>query len=153
MPNGEWKRKLRRLGELDRADRWLVVRAAWQLLVARIVLAVVPFRRLAARLSESTDRAAETVEPAIPERVGRAVTVAANHVPWRADCFPRTIAARALLKAYGYASTIHIGVDRQGGEGLKGHAWLTCGDVVVTGGAELDRYTEIHGLGRPGAGP
>ncbi len=28
---------------------------------------------------------------------------------------------------------------------LAGHAWLTCGDTVVTGGEELD--TEIHRLG------
>jgi len=29
---------------------------------------------------------------------------------------------------------------------LNGHAWLTCGETVVTGGAELHRYTELHRL-------
>ena len=27
------------------------------------------------------------------------------------------------------------------------HAWLTCGKTIVTGGAERDRYVEIHRLG------
>ena len=52
-----------------------------------------------------------------------------------------------LLKRFGYASTIHFGVDRVGEDGLEGHAWLTCGETVVTGGAELDRYAEMHRFG------
>ena len=55
--------------------------------------------------------------------------------------------ARMLLKRYGYASTIHFGVERAGEDVLNGHAWLTCGETVVTGGAELNRYAEIHHLG------
>ena len=51
-----------------------------------------------------------------------------------------------LLKRFGYASTIHFGVDRVDEDGLEGHAWLTCGETVVTGGGELDRYTEVHRL-------
>jgi hypothetical protein len=39
-----------------------------------------------------------------------------------------------LLKHHGYGSTIHLGVKRVGDGELEGHAWLTCGDVVVTGG-------------------
>ena len=57
-----------------------------------------------------------------------------------------TIAARMLLKRHGHASTIHFGVERVGEDVLNGHAWLTCGETVVTGGAELDRYAEIHHL-------
>jgi hypothetical protein len=52
-----------------------------------------------------------------------------------------------LLKRFGYASTIHFGVERAGEDVLNGHAWLTCGETVVTGGAELDRYVEMHRLG------
>ena len=69
-----------------------------------------------------------------------------SHVPWRSDCFPQTIAARMLLKRHGYASTIHIGVERIGDDELKGHAWLTCGETVITGGTDLDRYPELHTL-------
>jgi len=56
-------------------------------------------------------------------------------------------AARMLLKRFGYASTIHFGVERAGEDVLNGHAWLTCGETVVTGAAELHRYAEIHRLG------
>ena len=68
---------------------------------------------------------------------------AAGNVPWRSDCFPQTIAARMILRHHGYASTIHLGIERQGESDLIGHAWVTCGDTVVTGGEDLDRYTEM----------
>ncbi len=132
--------------QLDGADKWLLLRATAWLAVARIRLAVVPFRRLSARLSTAPDGTHEEPDPEIVRRVGFAVRVAANNVPWRSDCFPQTIAARMLLKRHGYASTIHIGVERVGEDVLNGHAWLTCGETVVTGGAELDRYTEVHRL-------
>ena len=89
---------------------------------------------------------AQMPDPDLLQRVGRAVAVTANHVPWRSDCFPQTIAGRSLLKRYGIASTIHFGVERIGEEDLAGHAWLTCGEIVVTGDTDLDRYTEIHRL-------
>ena len=146
MSSLRWKEKLARFGELSGADRWLLLRAAAWLAVARVMLAAMPFRRLSARFSTEQDGASAEPDPELLDRIGRAVSVAANHVPWRSDCFPQTIAARMLLKRHGYASTIHIGVERKGDDELIGHAWLTCGETVVTGGAELDRYTELHRL-------
>ena len=44
----------------------------------------------------------------------------------------------------GYART--EGVEKVGKDELAGHAWLTCGETVVTGGEDLDRYTELHSI-------
>ena len=81
------------------------------------------------------------------QRIGYAVRTAAANVPWRSDCFPQAIAANRLLQQHGCASTIHLGVDKNGNNELLAHAWLTCGETTVTGGAEADRYAEIHRLG------
>ena len=134
---------------MDSVDRWLLLRAAGWLGIARIRLAATPFDRLVAQLSAKSDSAEGDSTGSAPatdivKRIGFAVSAAANNVPWRSDCFPQTIAARMLLKRFGYASTIHFGVDRVGADELKGHAWLTCGETVVTGGTELDRYTEMY---------
>ena len=146
MSSARLKDKLARFARLDGADKWLMLRAVWWLAVARIMLLVMPFRRLAARLSaENSPRGAQPDQVPL-RRISYAVSAAANNVPWRSDCFPQTIAARMMLKRQGYSSTIHIGVERVGEEGLAGHAWLTCGETVVTGGTELDRYTELHSL-------
>ena len=138
--------KLAKFRALSAADQWLIVRAAFWLLIARIMIAVTTFEKLAQRLSSGQASERVVGDPDLLKRVGYAVTAAAAHVPWRSDCFPQTIAARMLLKGYDHPSAIHLGVERVGDSDLAGHAWLTCGDVVVVGGDELDRYTEVHRL-------
>ena len=136
--------KLLRFGELSLADKWLFGRAVVELAFARVQLATTPFERLARRLSDETGSVNTQADPELLQRVGFAVAAAANNVPWRSDCFPQTLAAHFLLKRFGYESTIHFGVDRTGGAELDAHAWLSCGDTIVTGGGELQRYTELH---------
>lgn len=145
MEIGQEKGLLRRFLELDGGDQRLVLVATCWLALARVWLLVLPFRKLAARLG--TGQGSIEADPELLRRVGRAVSAAAAHVPWRSDCFPQSIAANRLLKGLGYGSTIHLGVSRAGGDGLEGHAWVTCGPVVVTGGADLARYAEIHRFG------
>ena len=146
MTTARWKHKLARFSELDGADKRLLLRAVAWLAVARLMIVAVPFNRLAARLSADIPTEKDGQNPEFFQRIGRAVSTAAGNVPWRSDCFPQTIAARMLLKRHGYASTIHLGVERVGDSDLAGHAWLTCGGTVVTGGVDLDRYIEIHRL-------
>ena len=136
--------KFGKFRQLPRADKWLFLRAVFWLSVARIRLAVTPFRRLVERLAEQNGAHVAEADPEYAERVGYAVRAAAVAVPWRSDCFPQAIAAQSLLGTQGYATTIHLGVENAGADDIAGHAWLTCGGVVVTGGGELERYTEMH---------
>ena len=140
--------KFTRFWQLEGKDKLLLLQAIGWLAIARIMLAVFTFRRLSERLSERPAGAGSSAraEPDLGElkRISYAVSAAANNMPWRSDCFPQSIAARKMLHRRGYASIIHLGVERVGDADLAGHAWVTCGDTVVTGGADLDRYTELH---------
>ena len=147
MSNVRRTNKWQRFLQLGGADRRLLLRATVWLAIARIILVVMPFRHLSVRLSTESDPTQVEPDQDLLQRIAYVISAAANNVPWRSDCFPQTIAARMLLKRFGYASTIHIGVDRVAEGELEGHAWLTCGETVVTGGAELDRYVEMHRLG------
>lgn len=146
-------RRLRRFFELARAEQWLLLQTVGWLAIARTMLVFIPFSRLSERLSSPIDSASARLDPAAIARIGWAVRVAANRVPWRADCFPQAIAARILLDRLGQASTIHIGVAREANGALSGHAWLTCGDQVVTGGDGLDRYVVLHRLSGENVAP
>ena len=139
--------RISRFNALDGADKRLLLRAVGWLAVARVMMLAMSFQRLAARLSVSADTAGREADPDVLSKVSWAVAAAANNVPWRSDCFPQTIAASKLLQKYGYGSTIHLGVERVDDDALAGHAWLTSGDVLVTGrGVDLSRYTELHSL-------
>jgi len=136
-----------RFNALDGTDKRLLMRAVGWLAVARVMMLAMSFHHLAARLSASEVLKGTEADPKVLSKVGWAVAAAANNVPWRSDCFPQTIAASKMLRKYGYGSTIHLGVERAGDDELAGHAWLTSGDVLVTGrGVDLSRYTELHSL-------
>jgi hypothetical protein len=139
--------KLMRFRELESRDKWMLLHATLWLSTARIMLLVLPFPKIAERLSGEEDAAGEVPDSELLERIGYAVRAAAANVPWRSDCFPQSIAGWMLLRHYGYRSTIHLGVERSGEDELVGHAWLTSADTVVTGGEDLDRYAETHRLG------
>jgi hypothetical protein len=145
MGIGRWTNKLWRFWHLSLADKLLFLSAVYWLGIARVWLAKTPFPELAERLS--ADVGTEEVDPEILQRVGYAVSAAGGNVPWRSDCFPQAIAAHKLLRKYGYASTIHLGIDKAGDDELLAHAWLSCGEIIVTGGSEAHRYVEIHRLG------
>jgi len=144
MSTARPKNKLSRFSALEGADRRLVLRAVGWLAYARLMLVVMPFDRLAARLSAKGNDLSAQPDPEFLTRVSFAVSAAANNVPWRSDCFPQAIAASMLLERQGYESTIHLGVEKASPDAIAGHAWVTSGDVVVVGGEDLDRYTEMH---------
>ena len=147
MTSGQGISKLRRFHQLEGEDKRLLLSAIGWLLVARIQLVVTPFDQLASRLSSENDGGHQVPDPKWLQRIGFAIRAAANNVPWRSDCFPQAIAARKMLARNGCASTIHLGVEKAGAHAIAGHAWLTCGENIVTGGEQLDRYVEIHRLG------
>ena len=138
------RHKLNKFGRLDTVDKFLFLRAAAWLGIARLMIAVVPFQKLSVCLSAEDGAASGPGNPVLFDRIGHAVSAAANNVPWRSDCFPQAIAGRMLLKRYGYKSTIHFGVEQPDGKEINAHAWLSCGDTVVMGGGEIHRYTELH---------
>ncbi len=143
MSIARWKRNLGKFRQLEWRDKKLLLRAVFWLAIARIMLIVIPLRRLLDNKDNVVVAEVEGLSPEFLQRVTYAISAAANHVPWRSDCFPQAIAARMLLKRDGYDSTMHIGVERIGDDMLNGHAWLTCGDSVVTGGSEVDRHIEL----------
>ena len=64
----------------------------------------------------------------------------AKRMPWRADCLVQAMAAQHWLESEGIATTIAIGVHKSDSTDFEAHAWLSYGDIVVTGG-ENSHYT------------
>jgi hypothetical protein len=129
--------------QLDEGQRWLLLEAAAWLGLAQLALRVVPFRRIA-RWLEQRQRGDPRAAGAVPvERVRRAVRVASRRVPWPSRCLAQALAARAMLQRRGIRTTLVLGVAK-GVEGdFEAHAWLRCGEHVVTGGDGIERFTVL----------
>ncbi|WP_459866113.1 lasso peptide biosynthesis B2 protein [Endothiovibrio diazotrophicus] len=141
-PHG--KGRLQRFLARSAEERWLLLEAAGWLAISRLAVRWLPFRWIAPRLGRhmaATPDTAEGEDEALLRQVAWAVAAAARHVPWEAVCLPRAMAAKAMLRRRGVASTLYLGV--AGGTEMAAHAWLRAGSRVVTGDGSLGRYTVV----------
>ena len=71
-----------------------------------------------------------------------AVRTAARYVPG-ATCLTQALALQAMLTRHGYASSLHIGVEKGPDRAFGAHAWVRCGDEIMIGGDDSDRYAPL----------
>ena len=77
-------------------------------------------------------------------RVGDMIQTASYHLPWRCRCMAQAIAGKFMLARRGIRSTLFIGVKKnEAKDTLQSHAWLTSGDLYVTGEKGHERFRVI----------
>lgn len=125
--------------------------AAFWLAVIQVALYTIPFNRLAAligltRRTEPLDGGATQGAIADIERVRWAVKTAAAHGRWSAACLCQALSALVLLRRRGVHSTLFIGAvpDQSSAQGMRFHAWVRCGDEIVTGDGDLSSFTPVN---------
>jgi hypothetical protein len=127
-------------------DVAIVAEATFTLAVVSIALSCVPFRLIAPRLGRP---AVETPPEESARRVQRirrtrwAMHTSVRRVPLTWSCLTQAIAAKAMLRRRGIASTLYLGVDTGSPTGLSAHAWLRAGPEVVTGEAGRDQFGTV----------
>ena len=139
--------KLTRLRGMSGTERLLIAEAACFLGLARFLIVLVPFRRIAPWLERRPRRRPRVPGPAMVRSVRRAVLTAARHVPWNAACLPQAMAAKFMLARRGCPSTLHLGVARKGADDLIAHAWLEAGNAIVVGEPGVGAVTPIARFG------
>jgi len=74
-----------------------------------------------------------TATPVETQLIGWAINSAATRVPWRSDCLLQAMAGSMWLDRIERTYKLNIGVRKNAAGGLEAHAWLTSGELVVTG--------------------
>jgi len=122
-------------------DYLLFAEAFLSLARARIMLLFRPFNKI---LPVLKDDAVPTTQPdiALLELIQISIARAAAKSPWRTECFEQALAARMMLKKRGIATTTYFGVLKNNDK-IEAHAWLKCGDFVVTGWKKIEFYTVL----------
>jgi hypothetical protein len=130
---------LKKIVTMKSGDRSLLGRAIFLVSTVRVGLWVLPFRSVQRIVGRASRRRPATYP------LGRcvwAVGTASRFVPG-ATCLTQALAAKVLLAESGYDSRIQIGVSKDEHGRFRAHAWVVCGDEIVIGGAEADRYVPL----------
>ena len=134
--------RLAKLVRLSASDRWLLGRACVLVLLVRIGLWVLPFRRVQ-RLTDRLMRGACSRSLTSTERVAWAVRTTSRYIP-KASCLTQAMAAQVMLARRGISNELRIGVAKTEEGKLEAHAWVESdGNVVIGGLPDLARYTPL----------
>jgi hypothetical protein len=112
----------------------------------RLSIAFVPVRRYAARLGELGVESPRVVTASNTDDLRMVLLTIRRvfrHAPWGQTCFSKAFTAKILLKRVGIQSTLYLGVARDSGRGLIAHAWLRCGEAIITGSGEMHQFTPM----------
>ncbi len=134
-----WRlRRMRRMAWTARLD---ALEALLFLAAARFALRLMPFERLRwfferAPRNEIHGAAREQFRT----RVQWAIGEASLYLPMETVCFPRAIAAQAMLRRRHIHTTLYYGAATLPTRELKAHVWLQDGSIGVVGHETAEQY-------------
>lgn len=125
-----------------RPDRRRLIReAVWALVLARLAIRLVPFRRIVRFATDIRRDATALVDwEEFTQLAAWAVNASALRLPWNPVCFDRGLALHVLLRRRGIPSVLNYGVQREATGKLAAHVWVTVGDKAVIGGEVADDF-------------
>ena len=120
----------------------LLLEALLFLTVARLALACFSFARIARFLGRPLKKIAPVGgdQTGLSRAVSSAVDRAAAWLPGETVCFPRGLAAQAMLRRRGVNSTLYYGAATLPERGLTAHVWVQNGEEGVIGHKEKHLY-------------
>lgn len=131
---------LKTVTTLTPSERTVLIEAVLVVFAVRVALWVLPSATILRWVRADTSRR----EPHRPAREVEAATIAwavdaaARRIP-RATCLTQAVAGRILLRRYGHAAELRVGVVRDP-DGFRAHAWIEQGGRVLIGGAGSRRF-------------
>lgn len=126
-------------------EKRVFIEALSSLLLIRILIAFVPFRYIAKRLGVEHAETLRSIgaPDALLDLLSTAVSRAARYAPWECKCLAQAIAAHRMLHHRGYLSTLYLGIAKNEEGKIIAHAWLRCGERIITGKQGANRYTVV----------
>lgn len=146
---------------LPRSTQLLFAETILWLGLARLTVLWLPFRWIRPYLGPvnqamtATEESGRAIQP--DNQLTQAETIAqirwmlhwaSRYTLWDSNCLARSIAGKMMLRRRGIASTLYLGITKDGDQ-MKAHAWLLAGGVGVTGVevSHRDNYRVISSFG------
>ena len=126
--------------------RKLFIEACACLIAARLMLLFLSFRQLTWFFNRSSSKSAiptNSERAHLRQEVRWAITRASEYLPGETACFPRGIAAQAMLRRRGCNATLYYGAATLPQKGLTAHVWVLDGTEGVVGHQTAKNYKII----------
>lgn len=122
---------------------------AWIFLHAmKLAILILPFKRIAGRIGKvHTETSFETVVSDGVRNVEHAIRRASRYTIHQSKCYDQALTGKLMLKRRGIPSTLYFGLAKDSTNSLTAHAWVRCGNRIITGRVGSEGYTVIACFG------
>lgn len=130
-------------------ERGLLLEALILLGLMRAAILLFPFQRIARWLKLITGEPppCQLTNPQqdLAERVGWAIRAASARTIWQSTCLVQALAGAHMLQRRQLPANLTLGVAQNGEfkEGFAAHAWLRCGNLILTGEGGHEQYRVV----------
>jgi hypothetical protein len=128
---------------------YLVFVEAWCLLhLAKLVIVFLPFKKIASWMgSLGVESVHELHSTDMFTKIEHAVLRASRYTLHQSKCYDQALTAKALLGQCNLPATIYFGLAKESDNQLIAHAWVRCGERIISGKAGMERFTVVACFG------
>jgi hypothetical protein len=138
---------LRKLTQSSLPELVLLAQTFFWLGATRIAIAAFPFQNVAHWVGlKIGETAAPILETQVSDinRIAWAVNAAARRTPWDSACLAQSLTGAILLQRKNIPALLYLGVAKDGAnKNFSAHAWLRCGEIILTGAGGHERFHVI----------
>jgi hypothetical protein len=129
-------------------DYFLFVEAWCLLHMAKLVILFMPFKKIASWMgSLGVESVHDLHSTDMFTKIEHAVRRAARYTLHESKCYDQALSAKALLGQSGLPATIYFGLAKESENQLMAHAWVRCGERIISGKAGKERFTVVACFG------
>ena len=144
--SGKLIRRVRKFFALSWRDRYLFIKVFGLTGVVRLAIHGLPFRWLAPTLGKHMRESAlqeDITNLEIAKHVGLIIEMVSRYTPWESKCLVQAIVGKIILRQCGITNTLYLGVRRDRRQNIIAHAWLRCGDTILTGNRGITYFRVV----------
>lgn len=110
----------------------------------KFVILFMPFKKIASKIGTlQKETPIEEITSSDLEIVWRSIHRAIRFTLYKSVCYDQALAAKIMLKRRGLAATLYFGLAKDERDTMIAHAWVRCGNKIVTGKAGMERFTVV----------
>jgi hypothetical protein len=79
----------------------------------------------------------------------QAIARGKKYSPWKIKCLAEAIAAQKMLHRRKIPATLYLGIARKDEHEIIAHAWLRCGNKILTGRRGMKKFTVVSSFAFP----
>jgi hypothetical protein len=132
----------------NRVYDYILFIEAWIFLsFAKLLIIFFPFKKIAALIGNPQVESPKKMhEEKIIKDIEVAIIRGIKYVFFFSKCYDQALATTFMLKRRKIVSTIYFGLDKEG-EQLIAHAWVRCGEKIISGRLGHERFTAVAWFG------